>query len=112
MIDMVSVKDFRRTRYLDTSGNQRYVVHFLRLKGLLPNEGKGMDILQMYSAVLKEANKLGGRKFHNQEYGGGVVFQSYDVYDTAKSINKAIRRKKAKSRQFVKWKSTAGLKKW
>ena len=28
--------------------------------------------------MLEAARKLGGRKFHNKQYGGGIVFQAYE----------------------------------
>lgn len=46
----------------DSNGNPRHVVHFLAL---------GSD----YAEVLKKCNKMGGRKFHNRQYGGGIVFE-------------------------------------
>lgn len=54
----------------DTNGNPRYVIHFL---ALLP-KGKTAT----YEQVVKAANKVGGRKFHNKQFGGGVVFTAYE----------------------------------
>jgi hypothetical protein len=33
------------------------------------------------------ANTLGGKKFHNKQYGGGIVFQCYSLPDLCKRIN-------------------------
>jgi hypothetical protein len=33
---------------------------------------------QRYTIALALAKTLGGRKFHNKQYGGGIVFQEYD----------------------------------
>ena len=49
----------------DTNGNPRYVVHFLQ-------------IADNYERAIFLAKKLGGRKFHNRQYGGGIAFQSYN----------------------------------
>lgn len=58
----------------DTNGNPRYVCHFL-------------NISKDYDSAVKLANKIGGRKFHNKQYGGGIVFQSYNLPDLQNSIN-------------------------
>jgi len=58
----------------DINGNPRYVCHFL-------------NIADDYSTAVKLANKIGGRKYHNKKYGGGIVFQSYNIDATAQKIN-------------------------
>ena len=74
----------------DVNGNPRYVVHFLSLlsdyeKGdKYPNDLNRINT--MYSDAVTRANKLGGRKFHNKQYGGGIVFQSYSLPDTEQGI--------------------------
>ena len=50
----------------DTNGNPRYVVHFLQ-------------IAESYERALFLGRKIGGRKFHNKQYGGGIAFQSYNI---------------------------------
>lgn len=64
----------------DINGNSRYVVHFLPLVGdlILTVKNSKMTIEQRYKIACKRANKLGGRKFHNKSYGGGIVFQAYE----------------------------------
>ena len=62
----------------DTNGNPRYVCHFLNFIKA--------DEKSDYSEALYRAKKIGGRKFHNKQYGGGVVFQSYNVEQTEKDI--------------------------
>lgn len=57
----------------DVNGNPRYVVHFL-------------NIDEDYQTAVKKANKIGGRKYHTKSYGGGIVFQSYNIDDTQKKI--------------------------
>lgn len=57
----------------DTNGNPRYVCHFL-------------NIAKNYNEAIKKANTIGGRKYHTKKYGGGIVFQSYNIEDTAQRI--------------------------
>jgi hypothetical protein len=61
----------------DTNGNPRYVIHYL-------------NVDRDYDKALKIARKIGGKKFHNKQYGGGIVFQSYNISETAKYLNNAI----------------------
>lgn len=64
--------DFTRINN-DVNGNPRYVCHFLAID-------------KDYQTAIKKANKIGGRKFHNKQYGGGIVFQSYNIDDLNKSV--------------------------
>jgi hypothetical protein len=50
----------------DTNGNPRYVIHYLQLA-------------DSYERALFLARQLGGRKFHNKQFGGGIAFQSYNT---------------------------------
>lgn len=59
----------------DGYGNPRYVVHFTQLA-------------DTYEKAVKLGNKIGGRKYHNKRYGGGIVFQSYNTDDLKKKIAK------------------------
>lgn len=61
----------------DSNGNPRYVIHFTTLS----ND---------YETALKMARKFGGRKFHNKQYGGGIVFQSYNLAGEVRDINRAL----------------------
>jgi hypothetical protein len=58
----------------DINGNPRYVIHFLQLS----ND---------YTRALYLAKQLGGKKFHNKQYGGGIVFQSYNTDILKENIN-------------------------
>lgn len=57
----------------DTNGNPRFVCHFL-------------NIADDYQQAVKIANTLGGRKFHTKTYGGGIVFQSYNIEALSEKI--------------------------
>ena len=59
----------------DTNGNPRYVTHFLNI----PIDGEGLTIDEKYSQAVKKANSIGGRKYHTKKFGGGIVFQSYNL---------------------------------
>jgi len=65
----------------DTNGNPRYVCHFLNfIKSGETFEGvAAWDISAKYRIALDRSREFGGRKFHNKQYGGGIVFQSYNV---------------------------------
>lgn len=56
----------------DNNGNSRHVCHFLAFIG--PKD-RDIELSQKYALALDRARKLGGRKFHNKQYGGGIVFQ-------------------------------------
>lgn len=73
----------------DTNGNPRYVCHFLQvLPDYIKNGGDGISV--KYDKALKIAKAIGGRKFHNKQYGGGIVFQSFNINETEQQIKKLI----------------------
>jgi hypothetical protein len=64
----------------DVNGNPRYAIHWLECE---PEESRDamratLTLHQRYDRVLRAASKLGGRKFHNKQYGGGIVFTVYE----------------------------------
>jgi hypothetical protein len=69
----------------DVNGNPRYVCHYTHLSTPVDRDA---DISERYALALARACSIGGRKFHNKQYGGGVVFQTYSLPDTCDSINK------------------------
>jgi hypothetical protein len=68
----------------DLNGNPRYVVHFYDL--LNDGERQGLDVLQSFDLAVKKARKVGGKVYRGKDFGGGIVFQSYNIQET---INKA-----------------------
>ena len=88
---MITSEDFTRVNN-DIKGNPRYVCHFLSLTVPSDLEGYlGLDkITQKYNLALQRAKPLGGRKFHNKQFGGGIVFTSYNTRELCERIN-AIR---------------------
>lgn len=71
----------------DLNGNPRYVVHFLNF--LNDEEKTYLNFTQWYEAALKKARKIGGKKYHNKSYGGGIVFQSYNTDELKQLIAEA-----------------------
>ena len=63
----------------DGDGNPRYVCSWL-------NFGT-----ETYEQALVLAKSLGGRKFHNKQYGGGIVFRSiFNIKDLEQKILKKV----------------------
>ena len=79
---MITKDDFTRINN-DVNGNPRYVIHFLNCE---PESWKSDLIGQRYANVCKLMNKISGRKYHNKSYGGGIVFQSYNIRETENDI--------------------------
>lgn len=73
----------------DVNGNPRYVCHFFEL---LTEEEKDQEIntSSKYEKALKRAKGIGGKKFHNKQYGGGIVFQSYNTKETEAQIKELL----------------------
>ena len=57
----------------DINGNPRFVVHYLQMA-------------DSYERALFLSRQLGGRKFHNKQYGGGIAFQYYNTEKLAERI--------------------------
>ena len=77
----------------DTYGNPRYVCHFLELITDQDidrqRENKESFIVNsMYELALSRVKKIGGTKFHNKQFAGGIIFQSYNLNDEVESILK------------------------
>jgi hypothetical protein len=63
----------------DINGNPRYVCHWTAISPT-----------GHYDHALKLAKPLGGKKFHNKQYGGGIVFSTYNLDDLRKSIKELV----------------------
>ncbi|HTJ52561.1 MAG TPA: hypothetical protein VL443_24040 [Cyclobacteriaceae bacterium] len=79
--------DFTRINN-DTNGNPRYVCHFLNL---LTDKDEFTSLDARYALALSRAKKIGGRKFHNKQYGGWIVFQSYNIAETERHIKELLK---------------------
>lgn len=77
----------------DVNGNPRYVVHFFALltdkeQQEIRAKAKPLEaITDMYNFAARKANKIGGKKYRGKDFGGGIVFQSYNIKDTERAIN-------------------------
>jgi len=81
--------DFRLLRVNnDINGNPRYVVHFLNI--LNNEENSFLPFNKKYEYSLKKAKIIGGKKYDNKQYGGGIVFQSYNSDDLKRKIVKVM----------------------
>lgn len=91
MNNLIEQKTINFTRINnDVNGNPRFVCHFLNFI----NDNDDRQIKEDFAAFLSQnpfrivefkydlalsrSRKLGGRKFHNKKYGGGIVFQMYE----------------------------------
>ena len=79
--------DFKRVNS-DINGNPRYVCHYLNL--LTDSERADVNVKNGYEIALKRARKIGGRKFNNKQYGGGIVFQAYNGEEIAQYIKELL----------------------
>jgi len=68
----------------DVYGNPRYVCHFF---ALLREEEKSLN---NYSLACNRAHKIGGKKYRGKDYGGGIVFQSYNLNDLVREITELV----------------------
>jgi len=84
--------DFTRINN-DTNGNPRYVCHFLAF--CVPSDNDkftGLDFLsRKYELALSRSRQFGGRKFHNKQYGGGIVFNSYNIRGLSENIEAFVK---------------------
>jgi hypothetical protein len=88
MNEQIKPDHFTRAKKLDVNGNPRYIIHFLHLSK--DGDTQPHDISGKYVAAVQRANKLGGKKYHNKQYGGGIIFQSYCVQSLCNELNKAM----------------------
>lgn len=77
----------------DTNGNPRYVCHFLSILTQGESHTDTLSISEKYTIAVKRANEIGGRKYNNKKYGGGIVFQSHNIKDTENRIKTLLSNK-------------------
>ena len=71
----------------DINGNPRYVTHFVNLLSHYDNYQSNLSIDKKYELALKKAKSIGGKKFSNKLYGGGIVFGSvFNLDDLVKKV--------------------------
>jgi hypothetical protein len=82
---MIQPSDFTKIKH-DVNGNPRYVCHFLHLD--THGAYSGIDLSERYTIATALARALGGKKFHNKQYGGGIVFGCvYNLGNLCERIN-------------------------
>ena len=68
----------------DGYGNPRYVCGYVTFYRATDRDA---DAETQYSMALKRAKPLGGKRFHNKQFGGGVLFQCFNLQDLCDRIN-------------------------
>lgn len=82
----------------DVNGNPRYVCHFFNLLGKqeqidINAKARPFEAVNdMYREAVNKARTIGGRKYHTKNYGGGIVFQSYNIHQTEKDILSLVKK--------------------
>lgn len=71
----------------DTYGNPRFVVHYLAFPNLNPDpehRANGIEQIMAMSDLYIEnvRHAVGGKRYRGRDFGGGIVFQSYNVEAT------------------------------
>lgn len=83
--------EFKRVNN-DVNGNPRYVCHFLNLltdkeqEEIRAKARPFQAISDMYAEAVWKAKKVGGKKYNGKNFGGGIVFQSYNIRETENYI--------------------------
>lgn len=72
----------------DVNGNPRYVFHYLNIARYLREQLA--DLIDGYDEYLLSINASGERKYHTKQYGGGIVFQSYNIQDSLNHIENRV----------------------
>lgn len=93
---MITTENFTRVNN-DVNGNPRYVIHYSQLlsdkdKELYPLTVSPIfkvaeNLETRYKIALSKAKSIGGKKYHTKNYGGGIVFQSYNLNDLCNKLN-------------------------
>ena len=69
----------------DINGNPRYVVHFLDLlNDQVLAENFSLDT--KWDLAVHLAKKVGGKIYRGKDFGGGIVFQSYNIQETINKV--------------------------
>lgn len=71
----------------DNKGNPRYVCFWLNL---FSAREKDAELNVSYANALIRAKKVGGKKYHNKQYGGGIVFRSYNIRQLSENLTQLV----------------------
>lgn len=70
----------------DSLNNPRYIVHVMNLIS-----GKSKEsMLDQIDQAYQRAKKIGGKKFKSSYFGGGIVFQSFNIKELAAKLKKIV----------------------
>lgn len=80
----------------DSVGTPRFVCHFLRFITQIEQNDlwkvHGINTVSfMYRLALSRSKQFGGKKFHNKQYGGGIVFSTWDLMTLENHINNLMK---------------------
>ena len=73
----------------DSNGNPRYAIHFSAMfsdKEYSEQILRSESVEERYVKAVFRAKKIGGKRFHNKQFGGGIIFQSYNTRQLAEQI--------------------------
>jgi hypothetical protein len=84
---MITPEDLTRLGY-DKNGNSEYVCPHT----FFICEGESVPLGERYETCLSRAAHLGGKKYHNKAYAGGIKFQSSCPQDLCNQINAFVGR--------------------
>lgn len=85
---LVTPNDFKRVKN-SSNGNPRYVIHYLKLAKVTGKFSGSYKCLQEYEDTLKSVKQFFSvRKYHNKQYGGGIIFESYNIDQLCEKLNK------------------------
>ena len=88
----IIIEDFTRVNN-DINGKPRYVIHFLDLltnkeQDEIKSNARPFEFINdMYNEAVFKARKIGGKKYRGKDFGGGIVFQSYNLQSLVNNIN-------------------------
>lgn len=86
----------------DVNGNPRYVLHFSQLitdkdeKEVITKFKKDLEeqplikIGLLLNHAVKKAKEIGGKRYRSKDFGGGIVFQSYNTHHLIKQLNELL----------------------
>lgn len=74
----------------NTNGNPRYVAHYLNFLTEEESE-KRVTLASEYDCAVYRCKAFGGKRFHNKQYGGGIVFCTYDLEGLVNRIQQKIK---------------------
>ncbi len=77
----------------DSNGNPRYVCNHIEV--LTNDEARTLSVWvnsikngvsERYARAINKAKTIGGNKYHTKTFGGGLVFQSYNIKELEEQV--------------------------